>query len=84
MINAGFLHSLFFNPIEGDVFLRNVCWLLTSYTALVSRMQNSSYAPLCEPQILSEVKNDIRNFSDILKPTFLINLYVSVNVITLH
>jgi hypothetical protein len=36
--HAGFLLDLFFDPKDGDdMFLRNVGWLLTDYTALYPR-----------------------------------------------
>jgi hypothetical protein len=36
--SAGFLLGLFFDPEDvGDMFLRNVGWLLTDYTALYPR-----------------------------------------------
>jgi hypothetical protein len=42
--HAGSLLGLFFDPEEGgDMFLRNVVWLLTDYTALYHRIYNSSY-----------------------------------------
>jgi hypothetical protein len=40
---AGFMLGLFFCPADGhDMFLRNVCWLSTGYTALYPRRQKSS------------------------------------------
>jgi hypothetical protein len=43
MDHAGFVLGLFFDPEdEGDMFLRNVGWLLTAYMALYPRRQNSS------------------------------------------
>jgi hypothetical protein len=36
--HVGFLHGLFFDPKDGgDIFLRNVGWLSTDYTALYAR-----------------------------------------------
>jgi hypothetical protein len=49
LLHAGFLLCLFFDTENGgDMFLRNVCWLSTDYTALYPRRQNSSL--LWEPQ----------------------------------
>jgi hypothetical protein len=43
MLFAGFLLGLFFDPdVGGDMFLRNVGWLPTDYTALCPRRRNSS------------------------------------------
>jgi hypothetical protein len=47
------------------MFLRNVCWLSTAYTALRHRKQNSSQPPLWEPHILKYDGN--RNISYLLK-----------------
>jgi hypothetical protein len=40
--HALFLLRLFFDPEGGDMFLRNVCWPSTDYTALYPRRQYSS------------------------------------------
>ena len=51
--SAGFLLGLVFNPEDGgDMCLQNVCWLLTDYTALYPRWQNSSKPLLTDSQIL--------------------------------
>jgi hypothetical protein len=43
-LHAGFLLGLFFHPEdEGDMFIRNVGWLSTDYTALCQRRYNSSW-----------------------------------------
>jgi hypothetical protein len=40
---AGFLLVLFLDPEDGgDMFIRNICWLSTDYTAIYSRRQYSS------------------------------------------
>jgi hypothetical protein len=42
--HAGPLLGLFFDPEDGDdMFLRNVCWISTDYTASYPRRYNSSY-----------------------------------------
>jgi hypothetical protein len=44
---------LFFNPEDGGyLFLRNVGWLSTDYTALYPRRWNPSLPPLWKPQII--------------------------------
>jgi hypothetical protein len=51
--HAGFFLGLFFDPEDGgDIFLRNVGWLSTGYTALYPRIWYSSSPLLWEPQIL--------------------------------
>jgi hypothetical protein len=43
LFRAGILLVLFFNPeVGGDMFLRNVGWLSTDYTALYPKRYNSS------------------------------------------
>jgi hypothetical protein len=55
---AEILLGLFFDPEDGDddMFIRNVGWLSTDCTALYTKRQYSSWAPLSEPQILHELK----------------------------
>jgi hypothetical protein len=53
--HAGLVLSLLFDPEDGgEMFLRNVGWLSTDYTALYLRRWYSWWPPLWEPQILSE------------------------------
>jgi hypothetical protein len=40
LLHPGFLIDLFFDPEDGDMFLRNVNLLSTEYTALYPRKQN--------------------------------------------
>jgi hypothetical protein len=52
-LHAGFLRVLFFDPEDvGEIFLQNVGWLSTDYTALYPRRQKSSWTPLWEPKPL--------------------------------
>jgi hypothetical protein len=49
------LLALFFGPEEGDdMFLRNIDWSSTDYTAWYLRRQKSSYPPLWEPRFFRE------------------------------
>jgi hypothetical protein len=53
LFHAGFLLGIYFDPKNrGDIFPRNVSWLLTGYTALHLRKYKSSKSPLWEAQIL--------------------------------
>jgi hypothetical protein len=54
---AGFLLGIFFSPEDGgDIFLRNVDYLLLNYTALYPRKYNSSSIEECRVDL---VRNDV-------------------------
>jgi hypothetical protein len=53
------LIGLLFNPENGYIFLRNAGWLLTDYTALYLRRDNS---PFKEIRILCVFKTHITSY----------------------
>jgi hypothetical protein len=67
--------SLNIFPDRGDMFLRNVDWLSTDYTALFSRRYNSSLSPVWQPQILFKF-----NVSFIVSDHFSFNRHRNANL----